>query len=153
MARPTKSANVLTDYSQTKDEIKARVEAEKKLRGKSDNVSPPSHLSKSQKKIFIHIVEELKNSGIIGNLDIYILSDCAFAIDQLRQIQTDINNDPTLKYDKSVKGARESFQNTFFRCCNELSLSPQSRAKIGNITIEKEVKETDPLLKALKRVK
>jgi P27 family predicted phage terminase small subunit len=153
MGRPTKSANVLTDYSQTKDEIKARVEAEKKLRGKSNNVSPPAHLNKPQRDIFQHIVSELGNSGILGNVDIYILSDCAFAIDQLQQIQIDINNDPSLKYDKSIRGARESFQNTFFRCCNELSLSPQSRAKLGNLNVQKQAESEDPLLKALKRVK
>lgn len=148
MARPSKSVKTMSK-NLTKEEIDARTKVEEQLRGEVDNISPPNYLNSSQKKIFNYIVDELQASGILGNLDVYILSDCAFAIDQLEQIKKDINKAPKLKYDKAVKGARESFQNTFFRCCNELSLSPQSRAKLGNINFEQKMREDDPLLQVL----
>jgi phage terminase small subunit len=37
----------------------------------------------------------------------------------------------------------------FFRCCNELSLSPQSRAKLASINVNAEINKEDPLLRIL----
>ncbi|NFE32060.1 phage terminase small subunit P27 family, partial [Clostridium botulinum] len=34
--------------------------------------------------------------------------------------------------------------------CNELSLSPQSRAKLGNLALNNKEEQEDPLLKALR---
>lgn len=153
MARPTKSAKVLTESSQTKDEINGRIQAEEKLKGAANNISPPNHLNARQKKIFSYIVQELHASGILGNLDIYILSACSIAIDRLQEIEKMINQDINLLMDKSLLSAKEKYSREFFRCCNELSLSPQSRAKLGNINMQAEQEKADPLLKALKRVK
>ena len=38
----------------------------------------------------------------------------------------------------------------FFRCCNELGLSPQSRAKLANINVQAAQQEEDPLLTLLR---
>jgi P27 family predicted phage terminase small subunit len=149
MARPTKSAKVLTDYSQTKEEIEGRIKAEEKLRGAADNISPPKHLNARQKKIFIFIVEELQASGILGNLDIYILGTCSIAIDRIQQIEKMINKDINNLLDKNLMSAKDKYMKDFFRCCNELSISPQSRAKLGNINFQVKAKEDDPLLKVL----
>ena len=43
--------------------------------------------------------------------------------------------------------AKDKYSKDLYRCCNELSLSPQSRAKIANINTQS--KEDDLLLKAL----
>ena len=133
MARPCKSAKVLTDKSQTVAEINARIENENKLRGSGDLPTAPSWLSKNQKKIFRLIVNELKESGILCKLDVWVLQECVMAIDHLEQIEKDCNNDPSLIYAKTVLSAREKETKILFRCCNELSLSPKSRAKIANI--------------------
>lgn len=153
MARPTKSAKVLTECSQTKAEINSRIQAEDKLKGAADSIFPPGHLNTNQKKIFSYIVKELQASKILGNLDIYILSACAIAIDRLQEIEKIINKDIERLMDKSLLSAKEKYSKEFFRCCNELSLSPQSRAKLGNINMQAEQEKVDPLLKALKRVK
>lgn len=58
----------------TEQERKNKIETEQKLKGSSDNIKPPKHLSAKQKKIFKYIVYELVNSDILGNLDIYVLS-------------------------------------------------------------------------------
>ncbi|AQR98125.1 phage terminase small subunit P27 family [Clostridium saccharoperbutylacetonicum] len=149
MARPCKSAKILTDCSQTKDEISKRIANENKLRGKADKLKPPSHLNNEQKKLFKYIVNELEQADILGNLDVYILETCVIAIDRKREIDRLINEDITQAFDPQVIGAKKKYTDELFRCCNELSLSPQARAKLGNINIEAQKQNSDPLLKVL----
>ncbi|MCM3599382.1 phage terminase small subunit P27 family [Robertmurraya korlensis] len=147
MARPTKSAKLLSECSQTKAEIEERVLIENKLKGAADSISPPSHLNARQKKIFRFIVGELEASGILGNLDIYILETCVFALDRKQQIQKEINKGQG--DEAELLKNLDKYTKIFFRCCNELSLSPQSRAKMGTINFQVKQKEDDPLLKVL----
>ena len=150
MARPAKSAKLLSDCSQTKEEIEERVLIENKLKGSADSISPPKHLNARQKKIFQFVVSELEASGILGNLDIHILGICAIAIDRIQQIEKIINKDINNLRDKELLKAKSDYTKEFFRCCNELSLSPQSRAKLGTINFQVKQKEDDPLMKVLK---
>ena len=107
MARPAKNVNVTSKHL-TKAEKERRSENEDKLKGSTKkSPTPPAWLTDSQKKIFRLIVKELKESGILCKLDVWVLQECVMAIDHLEQIEKDCNNDP--------------------------SLSPQSRAKIANI--------------------
>lgn len=119
------------------------------MKGGADNISPPTHLNASQKKIFNYIIEQLNESGILGNLDTYILSQASIAIDRLQQIEKIINKDINRMYDKDLMKAKSEYTKDFFRCCNELSLSPQSRAKLGNINLQAEQEKQDPLLQVL----
>jgi len=148
MARPSKSVKTMSK-NLTKEEKEVRLETEEKLRGRGDNISPPKHLNARQKKIFNYIVEELEASKILGNLDIYILGTCAISIDRLQQIEKLINKDIERILDKSLMAAKDKYTKDFFRCCNELSLSPQARAKLGNINLQSEQEKQDPLLKVL----
>lgn len=149
MARPTKSVKTMSK-NLTKEEKEIRLQTEEKLRGPADNISPPKHLNARQKKIFKYIVQELEASNILGNLDIYILGNTAIAIDRLQQIEKMINKEPEKMFDKDVMKAKAEYTKEFFRCCNELSLSPQSRAKLGNINLQVKQQSEDPLLKVLK---
>ncbi len=146
MARPCKPASVLTDKSQTKAEIEQRDKIEKKIRGDKVRLSPPSNLTDEQKKIFKRIVSVLKDSEILGNLDVYLLETTAIAIDRLHKIEQKINYDINLLSDSALMSAKDKYTKDFFRCCNELGLSPQSRAKFANMV---QSKTEDPLLKAL----
>lgn len=148
MARPSKNVNVLSKKL-SKGEIEARTQVEERLKGAADKISPPRHLSTKQKKIFRTVVKELQASGILGNLDVYILGTFAIAIDRLEHIEKMINEKPVLLLDKNLMGAKDKYTKDLFRCCNELSLSPQSRAKIGNINLQSLQQEEDPLLKVL----
>ena len=132
MARPCKSAKMLTDKSQTKAEINARIEFEDKIGGGRDKIRPPSRLTQSQKKIFRNVVKLLEDADILRALDVEILARYAFALDMIIRIEHDINEEASLKYSKAVTSAYDKFVKIYFRCCNELSLSPQSRAKIAN---------------------
>lgn len=146
MARPCKPASVLTDKSQTKAEIEQRDKIEKKIRGEKVNLTPPKSLTADQKKIFKKIVSLLKDSDILGTLDVYLLETTAIAIDRLHKIEEQINQDINLLKDSAMMSAKDKYTKDFFRCCNELGLSPQSRAKFANIV---QSKTEDPLLKVL----
>jgi len=133
----------------THEERKARQEQENKLKGKADKLKPPTYLNSHQKKIFKYIVSELESSGILGNLDLYILTTVSIAIDRLQEIETMINEDITNAFSNNVIGAKKKYTDDLYRCCNELSLSPQARAKLGNINIETQKQKSDPLLQVL----
>lgn len=148
MARPAKSV-VTMSKNLTKEEKAIRLKAEKNLKGDSDKIVPPKYLNKEQKNIFGNIVDELKESGILGNLDIYILSTCSIALDRLQTIETLINENVSMMMDKDLLAAKANYTRDFFRCCNELSLSPQSRAKIGTIAVAAKEEAKDPILKVL----
>ena len=150
MARPCKSAKVLTECSQTKEEIQKRIDNEEKLKGKSDNIKPPDYLNSNQVDLFNYIKSELEESKLLSNLDVYILSKCVIAIDRLQFIESKINNKPGLLLQSQFMSNKKNYDNDFFRCCNELSLSPQSRAKLGNINLLKKEDEADLVKKALR---
>lgn len=130
MGRPAKSVNVISK-NLTNDEKKARADTEEKLRGTKDKLKPASYLNKRQKEIFEFIINELEESKILGNLDTFVLNQTAIAIERLETLEQQANKDSslfTISYNRSM---REMYSKDFFRCCNELCLSPQSRAKIS----------------------
>ena len=133
----------------THEERKAREEQEEKLKGQADKLKPPTYLNSAQKRIFKYIVNELESAGILGNLDIYILTTVSIAIDRLQVIETTINEDINNAYNSNVMGAKKKYTDDLYRCCNELSLSPQARAKLGNINLETQKENSDPLLQVL----
>jgi P27 family predicted phage terminase small subunit len=136
--------------SQTKAELKARIEVEDELKGGSENLIPPNNLNANQKKTFKYIVDELKASKVLGNLDSYMLEMGVIAIDRLQTIEKEINRDFSKIYDKDLMSAKSKYTTDFFKFCQEACLSPQSRAKMGIIATNKKIEEADPLLKVLK---
>lgn len=148
MARPCKSAKVLTDYSQTKEEIEFRIQAEETLKGNSE-LKPPAYLNEKQTALFNFIISELENAGILCGLDTYMLETCVIAIDRLQEIESMINDDFGLIKNASLMSAKDKYTKDLYRCCNELSLSPQSRAKLANINLQAKQNEEDPLVKLL----
>jgi len=146
MARPTKNVATMSKHF-TKEELEARKQAEEKLKGGTDKIKPPSYLNYGSKKIFKYIVKELESSGILTNLDIYVLASCAVALDRIQEAEKLLNEDIL---NTNALRIKDSYMKEFFRCCNELSLSPQSRAKLGNLNLQNKSKKEDPLLKVLK---
>lgn len=147
MARPAKNISVISKHL-TNEEKKRRIDVENASKGASDKVIPPSYLTEHQVEIFQYIVNELRESEILGNLDVFILSTCSISIDRLQEIETKINEKFSLIANNTIMAAKDKYSKDFYRCCNELSLSPQSRAKLANMNMNK--KEDDPLLNALK---
>lgn len=151
MGRPTKPAIVLSDCSQTKEEIQNRIDNEEKLKGNSDKIDPPDYLNKNQTDLFNYIKNELEASKLLSNLDIYILTKCVIAIDRLQFIEKKVNDNPRLlSVQNPLMSNKKNYDADFFRCCNELSLSPAARAKLGNIKLLTGIDEEDPVKKALR---
>jgi P27 family predicted phage terminase small subunit len=146
MARPTKNVS-LSSRHLTNDEKSKRQAGEENLKGNCDKLKPPKYLTLAQKRIFKYILENLKASGILGNLDVYVLTNCAIAIDRIQMMETAINANNELLNCKTFMASKDKYSKDFFRYCNELSLSPQSRAKLANINLQSN--EVDPLLEVL----
>lgn len=147
MARPSKSV-VLINKHLTKEEIQKRQENEKRIRGGCESLKPPSYLTRVQKQIFKNIIKYLADSEVLGNADVYILTVCSIAINRIQEIEKRINENPEEMFDRNVMNTKDKYMRDFYRSCNELSLSPQSRAKLANISVAKN--EDDPLLRILK---
>lgn len=146
MARPAMSPKITSKHL-TKAEIEAKSTAEDKLKGTSDELTPPEYLTPSQISIFDYIVKNLEASGILGNLDVYVLAECSICIDRMQEIERTINEAGSII--PSLVRLKETYTKAFFRYCNELSLSPQSRAKLANINAQAASAEENPLLKVL----
>lgn len=134
----------------TKEEKAIRGEAERKLKGKGDKLTPPRYLCREQKGIFKSVVKELSASELLGNVDVYILSAFAIAISRLREIEQRINEEPELLRDRALMSSKDKYTKDLYRCCNELCLSPQSRAKIGAAAMTAAKGSENPLLEILK---
>lgn len=145
MGRPAKTIGTRSG-NVSSDEKTVREETENKLRGKA-RVAPTAELTKDQKKIFNKIKGLFEKADVLGELDCYVLTEAAIVIDRLQKIDEDINRDPVLLYDKEVRMTRKEYMQNFFRLCNELSLSPQSRAKLGIIAAGKNTEKNDPIFK------
>ncbi len=132
MARPTKSVSALSEYSQTKSEIKARKNAEEKLKGAGE-LNPPDWLTNEQQLIFRNIVDCLKESNMLAINDVWLLTKASIAIDRIEYIERKINeSNGFLATDKDYIAVIKQYTTDFYRACNELCLSPQSRAKLAN---------------------
>lgn len=152
MARPTKPVDVMSK-NLTKEELQARKEAEAKLKGSSDSIFPSDYLNDEQKAYFEEIVKHYEASGILSNIDVAVIEQYAKARYFIEYIDTAMNREPDKTFDKDLMITREKWEKSFNRASNELGLSPQSRAKLGNINTKKAEDDGDPLLNALKRVK
>lgn len=147
MARPTKSAAVRVGH-QTREEMDKRLSNEQKLKSSGKNPVPPKQLTDAQKKIFRKVVKQLKEADILCSLDSEILAKYAISVDVLAQIDEQIQQDISLLGSSSFMASRKQYMSDFFRCTNELCLSPQSRAKMANMQMN--AQKTDPLLEALR---
>lgn len=145
MARPAKPVSISNKHF-TKEEYNERESIEKRIRGDRTKVVCPSNLQPNQKKIFKRIVKELSGSDILGSLDTYLLGTTAICIDRMHSIEEMINEHPEMIMSTSLMSTLKKYTDIFFRCCNELGLSPQSRAKFANLLA---TKTEDPLLAAL----
>lgn len=149
MARPAKLTTI-TSKNLTKAEREVRRTAEKKLAGNAENLKAKSYLTGKQKRVFDYIVNELKAAGVVGSLDIYILTQTAITIDRLRTIEEFINQNPDKLYSTSVINSRTKLMGDFLKCCAELSLSPAARAKMGTLAVANKKGEKDALNSLLK---
>lgn len=149
MGRPCKVIDSQSRHN-TKAEIQERKEAEENLKGSNDKIGiAPDYLNNSQKEIYKYIITELQDTNILQNLDVYILCTCAIAVDRLITIESIINKNPNAIMNKDLMSSKDKYTKDLYRCCNELSLSPQSRAKLGSLAVKNKEEKEDLLFKIL----
>lgn len=141
MARPSKSIAASTGKI-SKDEKEARIEAESKLKGTNDKLIPAVYLNDRQKEIFNYIIENLQQSKVLGNLDIFTLNQAAIVIERLEYLEKQANEDIEVLLKSTFKAAKDMYSKEFFRYCNELCLSPQARAKLSIAMTKEPEKKT-----------
>ena len=140
MGRPAKSVTTKTGKI-GKKETEKRNEMENLLKGQDDKILPSSILNDRQVEIFEYILQELKRSKILGNLDVYMLNQTAICIERIEKIDQMMNASFNFYNDKDLRSSKDMYMKQFFRCCNELCLSPQARAKLSISAIPKEEKK------------
>ena len=151
MSRPAKAVKTLSGHI-TKDELAYREKIEQTLRGDADKLDPPEWLNDGQRAVFNFVIEEMAAVDILGNLDVYVLTQFAVATERINAIEQRMNERFEFASDMEMKDivfARNSYVKDFWRAINELSLSPQARSKIGMITRSKKQEEADPLRRLL----
>lgn len=145
MGRPCSSAYTKIGAA-TKAETEQRKRIENELKGEPKTIKKaPKWLTNEQKKIRKKIVSEAEK--VLADIDCYVVDQCAVAIDRLQSIEKKINAEPEKMFDKEVIAAKKQYSAEFFRCCSELSMTPQSRAKLA-LSGAKEP-EQNPILKLL----
>lgn len=150
MARPAKPIELQSRHN-TKTEIEQRKKIQDILKGDTEEsgILPPFELSEEQQEIFDLLINAYKKAEILGNLDGYIIAEGAVVIDRLREIERRINEDPGMMFLDNVRNTRKEYVQNFFRVCNELGLSPQSRAKLGSLIVQKDKTDSDPVMQIL----
>ena len=129
VGRPAKSVATKTGQI-TKAEEAGRAAVENMLKG-GDDLTPPEYLTDSQREIYNFILSQLEESKMLGQLDVFILSRAAVAIDRIEYLDKCASKDPDMLFSNPFRQAQAQASTEFFRCCNELCRSPQSRAKLS----------------------
>ena len=141
MARPSKSITSSTGKI-SKEEKEIRLETENKLKGGNENLIPASYLNERQVEIFNYILSNLEESKVLGNLDVFVLNRTAITIERLENLDKQANENEEIIFTTAFKSSRDMYSKDFFRCCNELCLSPQSRAKLSISAVKQPEKKT-----------
>ncbi len=155
MARASKPVDLQASHL-TKEEYNNRKEQEEKLKGNANLVyKAPKNLSKEGKKLYKFIVNELRESGILNNLDITILETCVDAILKMQECNKLIEDHGLLiaKTDGSLvrnpaSTIYKDYNAIFNKCCMELGLSPSARSKLASINVQTKIDKEDPVKKA-----
>ena len=151
MARPAKSTAVQSGVMSVPDAA-IRREIESRVKGGADKLDkPPAYLNKRQKAIWKSIVKELQAAAILSNLDAPLLELASIALDRIRTIDETLRDMPPGPPDGALIRTRSVIVTEWLRYCNELCLSPQSRAKLGTISVAAQREAEDPIKAALRQ--
>lgn len=164
-AKPAHYQDATKDRNYNTKQIESMKKQEAALRGNTDNVMEvPNHLSDLGKHYYSSIVEEMKQSEVLGNLDIPLISltaetlaiirDCEERIndDGLFYTVTDRNGDIVQKPHPAVN-VRDKNLTQVKSLLTQLGMTPSSRASLAADNVKQEKESQDPLLKVLRSSK
>ena len=145
----------------SKEELENRKQAEELLKGSNDRVEViPDWLCDLGKKEYTNLVNDLKSSDILTNVDIPIVAIVADAIAKMHQLNEVLKIEGMFITKLSDRGSEnvvehpatklyKQYNAIYKQYLAELGLSPSSRAKLGVVNQQAREEEQDPLLKIL----
>lgn len=142
----------------TKKEIEKKKKAEEKLKGNNDLVYkvPKQLRSNKEKELYSLMVEELRPSNILNNLDINMLIQTVNALIQMEEAkrliklhgQVIVKEDGSLQKNPAITIYKD-FYSIFYQCSTALGLNPTSRSKLATLNQEEAEEANDELKKIL----
>lgn len=135
----------------TKAEIKARQEAEARLRPPADNLAPPSWLGKEAQQLFTRLVRDMQGTELYTNVDVETLAVYCDAVEQYAKATREVQENGV-----TIMGAQGNpiqnpavlvatkYATVMSRCASKLGLDPASRASLA-IPKEEPKKKQSPV--------
>ena len=132
------------------------------LSGNDDLVySVPQNLHSKGQMFYKFIVEELRHSNILTNIDIPLIEQTADCLSKMRECDILLDKMGLFYEELDRYGNTKMVENVamktklnlmtkYSQYCNALGMSPSSRAALASKKIEAKEEEQDPLLQILK---
>lgn len=162
MTRQKKPASLKQGKSENKEQLAEREAIERQLMGNSDNVkSIPEYLTEEEKVYYKWLTEEIEICGLLSNLDKPLLEQTANCLWVMHKCDMHIRANGVLvsksdrfglieeKENPSIK-VKLQYQGKYMILCNQLGLSPSSRASLAGKKMEIKEEAEDPVLQVLK---
>ena len=156
------SATLYKGKDLNKQQIQERKEIEQRLLGSGDKLDTvPEYLHPVEKAYYRYLIEELKLTNLICNIDIPLIeqtSHCLKMVQEAREYVnkmgiliegTDRNGKNTLVQNPAIK-IELDYMSKYNALCNQLCLSPKARADIAKKKADIKEEQEDPLLKILR---
>lgn len=165
MARPRKDTTALQG-AYTKEAMKERVENENKLKGKTDKLAAPDivKIDKTALAKFEELVKELKEVGVIANVDVDLLGGYCIAYSGYVRATKMLLMQSFVEEQENKLGAVTKIQNPYIKIqqsyldkmikiASLFGLSPADRTRIAHVNPSDKNEKSDPLLELLSGLK
>lgn len=165
MPRQKKPACLKQGKSESKAQLQQRQQIEEMLSGDDGLVySVPQNLDSKGQIFYKFIVDELRHSNILTNIDIPLLEQTADCLSKMRECDILIEKMGLFYEELDRYGNKKIVENVamktklnlmtkYNQLCNMLGMSPSSRAALASKKAEVKEQEKDPLLQLLKEVR
>ena len=162
MSRQRKPACLKQGKSESKAQLKQREQIEQMLSGDDDLVySVPQNLDSKAQVFYQFIVEELRHSNILTNIDIPLVEQTADCLSKMRECDILIEKMGLFYEELDRYGNAKIVENVamktklnlmtkYSQYCNALGMSPSSRAALASKKAEVKEEQQDPLLSILR---
>lgn len=165
MVRPRKNVTALQG-AYTKEDMQDRLEQESRIKGSSDNIVAPDFIQDDAVALrkFNQLVDELKASEIISNVDVDLLAVYSNAWSIYVNATKMLYIQEMVEYQENKLGALTKVTNPYVKIQNTYSdklmkisalfgLSPADRSKIAHLNPSSKEEEVDPLMQLLSGLK
>ena len=147
-----KPVSLNSGHHNTKEQLKARTDAEESLKGENIGSDIPKRLTNNGKEIYKKLLVSFPK-GFLTASDAHTLEIVANALDNMQTSQLDINTRGLLLDDDSENPSiriYEKYSKIFNTFGSKLGMSPRDRAALAVVMVNQQSEEEDPLLKALR---